>query len=149
MPSTQDAASLARHGWIRRLTHLNHFRCDQTRRTRRNEIAFACARRTEPVTVLLLAIGYVDNDEILKIFDNTVYLPHTIAADTEATLTVGVRAVFEDGNGNPVFALPGQEFGPELDVHAEFATPGTYRLWAQFRLADGDVLTVPFPVEAR
>jgi P-type Cu+ transporter len=48
-----------------------------------------------------------------------------------------------------VFALPGQEFGPELDVHAEFATPGTYRLWAQFRLADGDVLTVPFTVEAR
>jgi Cu+-exporting ATPase len=48
-----------------------------------------------------------------------------------------------------VFALPGQEFGPELDVHAEFATPGLYQLWGQFRTADGDVLTVPFTVEAR
>ena len=39
-----------------------------------------------------------------------------------------------DAAADPVFALPGQTFGPELDVHAEFPTPGTYRLWAQFRL---------------
>ena len=48
----------------------------------------------------------------------------------------------------PVFATPGQLFGPRLDVHAEFQAPGTYRLWGQFRLADGRVLTVPFTVEA-
>jgi Cu+-exporting ATPase len=58
------------------------------------------------------------------------------------------HAEVEDEDGRPVFALPGQRFGPELDVHAEFDTPGTYRLWGQFRLADGDVLTVPFTVEA-
>jgi Cu+-exporting ATPase len=33
-------------------------------------------------------------------------------------------------------------------VHAEFDTPGVYQLWAQFRLANGDVVTVPFTVEA-
>jgi Cu+-exporting ATPase len=53
-----------------------------------------------------------------------------------------------DDSGRPVFALPGQAFGPELDVHAEFPTAGTYRLWAQFRLADGDVITAPFTVRA-
>ena len=58
------------------------------------------------------------------------------------------HAEVEDDRGRPVFAMPGQTFGPELDVHAEFHTPGTYRLWGQFRLADGAVLTVPFTVEA-
>ncbi|MFD4973390.1 heavy metal translocating P-type ATPase [Streptomyces sp. NPDC058424] len=51
-------------------------------------------------------------------------------------------------DGLPVFALPAQTFGPELDVHVEFPTAGTYQLWAQFRLADGDVITVPFTVQA-
>jgi P-type Cu+ transporter len=58
------------------------------------------------------------------------------------------HAEVEDDQGRPVFALPGQTFGPELDVHAEFDTPGTYRLWGQFRLADGAVITAPFTVEA-
>ncbi|GED90456.1 cation-translocating P-type ATPase [Streptomyces sp. 6-11-2] len=51
-------------------------------------------------------------------------------------------------DGLPVFALPAQTFGPELAVHAEFPTAGTYQLWAQFRLAHGDVITVPFTVRA-
>ena len=59
------------------------------------------------------------------------------------------HAEVTDADGRPVFALPGQTFGPELDVHAEFPTAGTYRLWAQFRLVDGDVITVPFTVQAR
>ncbi|HWM01805.1 MAG TPA: heavy metal translocating P-type ATPase [Actinophytocola sp.] len=58
------------------------------------------------------------------------------------------HAEVEDDRGRPVFATPGQAFGPELDVHAEFTTPGTYRLWGQFRRADGHVLTVPFTVQA-
>jgi len=33
-----------------------------------------------------------------------------------------------DADGNPVFALPGQEFGPDLDVHAAFPRAGLYRL---------------------
>ena len=28
-------------------------------------------------------------------------------------------------------------------MHADFPTAGTYQLWAQFRLADGDLITVP------
>ena len=44
--------------------------------------------------------------------------------------------------------MPGHRFGPVLDVHAEFDTPGVYQLWGQFRLADGDVVTVPFTVQA-
>ena len=35
----------------------------------------------------------------------------------------------------------GEPFGPELDVHAAFDTPGVYQLWGQFRLRDGDVVT--------
>jgi len=56
------------------------------------------------------------------------------------------HADIEDANGNPVFALPEQKFGPELDVHAHFDRPGLYRLWGQFRLADGRVITAPFTV---
>jgi Cu+-exporting ATPase len=54
----------------------------------------------------------------------------------------------ETEDGEPVFALPGTTFGPELDAHFHFHTAGTYQLWAQFRLATGDVVTVPFTVEA-
>jgi Cu+-exporting ATPase len=53
-----------------------------------------------------------------------------------------------DERGRPVFALPGTTFGPRLNLHAEFETPGSYRMWAQFRLADGTVITAPFTVEA-
>ena len=59
------------------------------------------------------------------------------------------HADVRDADGRPVFALPGQTFGPDLAVHAHVDTPGLYRLWGQFRLADGSVLTVPFTVEAR
>jgi P-type Cu+ transporter len=59
------------------------------------------------------------------------------------------HAEVTDADGRPVFALPGQAFGPELHVYAEFPTARTYQLWAQFRLADGDLITVPFTVEAR
>ena len=59
------------------------------------------------------------------------------------------HAEVTDRAGRPVFALPGTTFGPELDVHADFPTAGMYQLWAQFRLADGDVVTVPFTVQAR
>jgi Cu+-exporting ATPase len=59
------------------------------------------------------------------------------------------HAEVKDTNGNPVFALPGQTFGPDLDVHAAFPRDGLYRLWGQFRTADGTVITTTFTVEAR
>ena len=73
---------------------------------------------------------------------------HVVVMRADGTTFAHEHAEAEDASGRPVFALPGQTFGPELDVHAEFPTAGTYRLWAQFRLADGDVVTVPFTVQA-
>lgn len=40
----------------------------------------------------------------------------------------------------------GQAFGPDLPVHLHLDGPGTYRLWAQFELADGGVVTAGFTV---
>ena len=59
------------------------------------------------------------------------------------------HAEAEDDQGRPVFALPGQTFGPELGLHARFPRPGLYRLWGQFRDATGRVRTTTFTVEAR
>ncbi len=73
---------------------------------------------------------------------------HVVVMRADGTTFAHEHAEVTDDRGRPVFALPGQTFGPELDVHAEFPTAGTYRVWAQFRLADGDVITVPFTVEA-
>jgi Cu+-exporting ATPase len=53
-----------------------------------------------------------------------------------------------DDRGRPVLALPGTRFGPDLDLHVHFDRPGTYRLWAQFQLGDGTVVTAPFVVHA-
>ncbi len=44
-------------------------------------------KRKLPITVLLRSMGYVSNEQILDLFDNSVYMQHTIAADTEATST--------------------------------------------------------------
>ena len=73
---------------------------------------------------------------------------HVVVMRADAKTFAHEHAEVEDEERRPVFALPGQTFGPELDVHAEFDTPGVYQLWAQFRLANGDVVTVPFTVEA-
>ncbi len=44
-------------------------------------------KRKLPVTVLLRAMGYVEDKQLLDLFDNSVYIRHTIAADTDATKT--------------------------------------------------------------
>jgi DNA-directed RNA polymerase subunit beta len=44
-------------------------------------------KRKLPVTVLLRAMGYVEDQQLLDMFDNSVYIRHTIEADTEATRT--------------------------------------------------------------
>lgn len=46
-----------------------------------------------------------------------------------------------------MFALPGQRFGPTLELHHHFDDPGRYRLWGQFHRGDGRVFTVPFTVD--
>ena len=44
-------------------------------------------KRKLPVTVLLRAMGYVEDQQLLDMFDNSIYIRHTIEADTEATRT--------------------------------------------------------------
>jgi Cu+-exporting ATPase len=53
-----------------------------------------------------------------------------------------------DDKDRPVLAVPGTRFGPDLGLHVRFDQPGAYRLFAQFRLADGRVITAPFVVDA-
>jgi DNA-directed RNA polymerase subunit beta len=44
-------------------------------------------KRKLPVTVLLRAMGYASDEEILELFDNSLYIRLTLEADTEATAT--------------------------------------------------------------
>jgi DNA-directed RNA polymerase subunit beta len=44
-------------------------------------------KRKLPVTVLLRAMGYANDDEILRLFDNSLYIRNTIESDTEVTRT--------------------------------------------------------------
>jgi DNA-directed RNA polymerase subunit beta len=44
-------------------------------------------KRKLPVTVLLRAMGYASDEEILKLFENSLYIRNTIEADTEQTRT--------------------------------------------------------------
>ncbi len=41
-------------------------------------------KRKLPVTVLLRAMGYASDEEILRLFDNSLYIRNTIESDTEA-----------------------------------------------------------------
>jgi Cu+-exporting ATPase len=74
---------------------------------------------------------------------------HVVMMRADGTSFAHEHAEIQDSKHRPRFALPGASFGPELDVHARFDTAGEYQLWGQFRTADGDVLTVPFTVNAR
>ncbi|MGY1806344.1 heavy metal translocating P-type ATPase [Blastococcus sp. SYSU D00669] len=73
---------------------------------------------------------------------------HVVVMRADGQTFAHEHAEVTDAAGRPLFALPGTTFGPELEVHAEFPTAGVYQLWAQFRLADGDVITAPFTVQA-
>ncbi|PZR65560.1 MAG: DNA-directed RNA polymerase subunit beta, partial [Solirubrobacterales bacterium] len=44
-------------------------------------------KRKLPITVLLRAMGYATDEEICKLFDNSLYIRNTIEADTEPTKT--------------------------------------------------------------
>jgi DNA-directed RNA polymerase subunit beta len=44
-------------------------------------------KRKLPVTVLLRAMGYASDEEILKLFDNSIYIRNTIDADADPTRT--------------------------------------------------------------
>ena len=73
---------------------------------------------------------------------------HVVIMRADGQTFAHEHADVRDGSGAPVFALPGTTFGLDLPVHAHFDTPGTYRLWGQFRLGSGQVITAPFTVQA-
>jgi Cu+-exporting ATPase len=71
---------------------------------------------------------------------------HVVVMRSDGSAFAHRHAETFDGRGRPVLALPGTTFGPDLDLHVRFDRPGAYRLWAQFELADGTVVTAPFVV---
>jgi P-type Cu+ transporter len=97
------------------------------------ELTFADAATGEPVDDLQPYLGAAG---------------HVIVMKADATTFAHRHAEALDGDGDPVFALPGTDFGPELELHTTFTTPGLYRMWAQFETVAGEVVTVPFVVEA-
>jgi P-type Cu+ transporter len=98
------------------------------------DLAFTDARTGAPIRGLRPYLGAAGHVVILR--QDGARFAHAHAETT-------------DSRGRPVFALPGKTFGPELDLHTRIETPGVYRLWGQFRLADGTVITTPFTVRAR
>jgi Cu+-exporting ATPase len=73
---------------------------------------------------------------------------HVVVMRADGSTFAHRHAETFDDRGRPVPALPGTTFGPELDLHVRFDRPGAYRLWAQFELADGTVVTAPYVVHA-
>jgi Cu+-exporting ATPase len=73
---------------------------------------------------------------------------HVVVMRSDGSTFAHRHAETFDDQDRPVLALPGTTFGPELDLHVEFDRPGAYRLFAQFRLGDGAVVTAPFVVHA-
>jgi Cu+-exporting ATPase len=73
---------------------------------------------------------------------------HVVIMRADGQTFAHEHADVRDSSGAPVFALPGTTFGPGLPVHVHLDTPGAYRLWGQFRLGSGQVITAPFTVEA-
>jgi P-type Cu+ transporter len=69
---------------------------------------------------------------------------HVVVMRSDGSAFAHRHAETFDDSGRPVLALPGTTFGPDLDLHVRFDRPGAYRLWAQFELADGTVVTAPF-----
>jgi Cu+-exporting ATPase len=73
---------------------------------------------------------------------------HIVIVRADGQAFAHEHADVRDGSGRPVFALPGTTFGPDLPVHVHLEEAGTYRLWGQFRLGSGQVITAPFTVQA-
>jgi Cu+-exporting ATPase len=98
-----------------------------------------------------LRFVFTDADTGAPVTDLQPYLAaagHVVIMREDTGTFAHEHAEVRDADGRPVFALPGQRFGPEVEFHFHFDEPGAYKLWGQFRTADGDVVTVPFVVTA-
>ncbi|MEP6856679.1 MAG: hypothetical protein ABJA33_14475, partial [Pedococcus sp.] len=74
---------------------------------------------------------------------------HIVILRSDGSRFAHAHAETTDSHGRPAFATPGSTFGPHLGFQTRFETGGTYRLWGQFRLADGHVITTAFTVHPR
>jgi Cu+-exporting ATPase len=73
---------------------------------------------------------------------------HVVVVKADGTGFQHRHAETKDGQGRLKFATPGSTFGPQLDLHAQFDTPGSYLVWAQFQLPNDHVITAPFVLKA-
>jgi Cu+-exporting ATPase len=71
---------------------------------------------------------------------------HVVIVKADGTGFQHRHAEAKDQQGRAKFAVPGSTFGPELALHAQLSTAGTYLFWAQFQLPTGQVITAPFVV---
>ncbi|HEV3055125.1 MAG TPA: DNA-directed RNA polymerase subunit beta, partial [Solirubrobacteraceae bacterium] len=83
-------------------------------------------KRKLPVTVLLRAMGYASDEEIISMFDNSLYIRNTVEADPEVTRT-------EDGSLIELFKKQRPGEPPSLDaakalLHQLFFDPKRYDL---------------------
>ncbi len=83
-------------------------------------------KRKLPVTVLLRAMGYASDEEILKLFDNSLYIRQTLEADTEVTRS-------EEGSLIELFKKQRPGEPPSVDnaknlLHQLFFDPKRYDL---------------------
>ena len=83
-------------------------------------------KRKLPVTVLLRAMGYSSDEEILSLFDNSLYIRNTIDSDTEVTKT-------EEGSLIELFKKQRPGEPPSIDaakalLHQLFFDPKRYDL---------------------
>src|SRR5687767_8373258 len=83
-------------------------------------------KRKLPVTVLLRAMGYASDEQILELFENSLYIRNTIEADTDATKS-------EEGALIELFKKQRPGEPPSIDnarnlLHALFFDPKRYDL---------------------
>jgi DNA-directed RNA polymerase subunit beta len=83
-------------------------------------------KRKLPVTVLLRAMGYASDEEIISMFDNSLYIRNTVEADPEVTRS-------EDGSLIELFKKQRPGEPPSLDaakalLHQLFFDPKRYDL---------------------
>ena len=74
---------------------------------------------------------------------------HVVVMRADGSTFAHRHAETFDSHGRPVFALPGTRVRSRPGPARPVRPAGAYRLWAQFRLADGTVVTAPFVVHAR
>jgi DNA-directed RNA polymerase subunit beta len=104
-------------------------------------------KRKLPVTVLLRAMGYASDEEILSLFDNSLYIRNTVDADPEMTRT-------EEGSLIELFKKQRPGEPPSIDaakalLHQLFFDPKRYDLTRVGRYKLNSRLDLDIDLETR